>query len=103
MRALAPEPWAQAPAPWWAWVRKSTADTTATVVGPDSARPSAWVRESARAPSSSTTCLKHEKHIILVQGTTMTFVISRSVDASTGKPMDPTAPPAQPVSGSLDR
>ncbi|MFZ0963446.1 MAG: hypothetical protein WAO35_21505 [Terriglobia bacterium] len=36
--------------------------------------------------------LKHEKHIILVQGTTMTFVISRSVDASTGKPLEPTAP-----------
>lgn len=32
--------------------------------------------------------LKHEKHIILVQGTTMTFVISRSVDMSTGKPID---------------
>lgn len=40
--------------------------------------------------------LKHEKHIILVQGTTMTFVISRSVDASTGKPIDPVpqTPPA---------
>ncbi len=38
--------------------------------------------------------LKHEKHIILVQGTTMTFVISRSVDASTGKPLEPT-PPAE--------
>jgi hypothetical protein len=36
--------------------------------------------------------LKHEKHIILVQGTTMTFVISRSVDASTGKPLEPTIP-----------
>jgi len=36
--------------------------------------------------------LKHEKHIILVQGTTMTFVISRSVDASTGKPLEPTTP-----------
>ena len=36
--------------------------------------------------------LKHEKHIILVQGTTMTFVISRSVDASTGKPLEPTNP-----------
>lgn len=36
--------------------------------------------------------LKHEKHIILVQGTTMTFVISRSVDASTGKPLEPTPP-----------
>ena len=36
--------------------------------------------------------LKHEKHIILVQGTTMTFVISRSVDASTGKPLEPTVP-----------
>lgn len=35
--------------------------------------------------------LKHEKHIILVQGTSMTFVISRSVDASTGKPIEPTA------------
>ena len=35
--------------------------------------------------------LKHEKHIILVQGTTMTFVISRSVDASTGKPLEPTS------------
>ncbi len=34
--------------------------------------------------------LKHEKHIILVQGTTMTFVINRSVDASTGKPLEPT-------------
>jgi hypothetical protein len=32
--------------------------------------------------------LKHEKHIILVQGTTMTFVINRSVDASTGKPLE---------------
>jgi hypothetical protein len=31
--------------------------------------------------------LKHEKAIILVQGTTMTFVINRSVDASTGKPI----------------
>jgi hypothetical protein len=45
--------------------------------------------------------LKHEKHIILVQGTTMTFVISRSVDASTGKPLEPdnsnaaTADPSQ--------
>jgi len=27
-----------------------------------------------------------------VQGTTMTFVISRSVDASTGKPLEPTDP-----------
>ena len=36
--------------------------------------------------------LKHEKHIILVQGTTMTFVISRSVDASTGKPLEPPNP-----------
>ena len=36
--------------------------------------------------------LKHEKHIILVQGTTMTFVINRSVDASTGKPLEPTPP-----------
>jgi len=35
--------------------------------------------------------LKHEKHIILVQGTTMTFVINRSVDASTGKPLEETA------------
>jgi hypothetical protein len=34
--------------------------------------------------------LKHEKHIILVQGTTMTFIISRSVDMSTGKPLEPT-------------
>ena len=33
--------------------------------------------------------LKHEKQIILVQGTTMTFVISRSVDADTGKPLEP--------------
>ena len=47
--------------------------------------------------------LKHEKHIILPQGTTMTFVISRSVDASTGKPLDPTSPTPEPVSGSLDR
>jgi hypothetical protein len=31
--------------------------------------------------------LKHEKQIILVQGTTMTFVINRSVDASTGQPL----------------
>ena len=36
--------------------------------------------------------LKHEKHIILAQGTTMTFVISRSVDASTGKPINWTPP-----------
>jgi hypothetical protein len=36
--------------------------------------------------------LKHEKHIVLVQGTTMTFVINRSVDASTGKPIEPTSP-----------
>ena len=36
--------------------------------------------------------LKHEKHIILVQGTTMTFVINRSVDASTGKPLEPANP-----------
>ncbi len=36
--------------------------------------------------------LKHEKHIILVQGTTMTFIINRSVDASTGKPLEPTNP-----------
>lgn len=34
--------------------------------------------------------LKHEKHIILAQGTTMTFIISRSVDASTGKPLEST-------------
>jgi len=40
--------------------------------------------------------LKHEKHIILAQGTTMTFVISRSVDASTGKPLEP-ATPAEPA------
>jgi len=40
--------------------------------------------------------LKHEKHIILVQGTTMTFVINRSVDASTGKPLEPT-PPTPPT------
>jgi len=39
--------------------------------------------------------LKHEKHIILVQGTTMTFVISRSVDASTGKPLEPAVNPAE--------
>jgi len=38
--------------------------------------------------------LKHEKHIILVQGTTMTFVVNRSVDASTGKPLEPDAPAA---------
>lgn len=40
--------------------------------------------------------LKHEKHIILLQGTTMTFVINRSVDASTGKPLEVEAasPPA---------
>jgi len=31
--------------------------------------------------------LKHEKHIILPQGTTMTFVINRSVDAASGKPL----------------
>jgi hypothetical protein len=36
--------------------------------------------------------LKHEKHIIMAQGTTMTFIISRSVDASTGKPLEPTNP-----------
>ena len=36
--------------------------------------------------------LKHEKQIILVQGTTMTFVISRSVDADTGKPLEPDQP-----------
>jgi hypothetical protein len=36
--------------------------------------------------------LKHEKHIILVQGTTMTFIINRSVDASTGKPLEPMNP-----------
>jgi hypothetical protein len=36
--------------------------------------------------------LKHEKQIILVQGTTMTFVISRSVDADTGKPLEPDTP-----------
>ena len=40
--------------------------------------------------------LKHEKHIILVQGTSMTFVINRSVDASTGKPLEPDTPPAEP-------
>jgi len=37
---------------------------------------------------------KHEKHIILPQGTTMTFVINRSVDASSGKPLEST-PPAE--------
>jgi hypothetical protein len=37
--------------------------------------------------------LKHEKQIILVQGTTMTFVINRSIDADTGKPLEPAAPP----------
>jgi hypothetical protein len=37
--------------------------------------------------------LKHEKQIILVQGTTMTFVINRSVDADTGKPLEPAVPP----------
>jgi hypothetical protein len=36
--------------------------------------------------------LKHEKHIILAQGTTMTFVINHSVDAGTGKPLDTTNP-----------
>ncbi len=35
--------------------------------------------------------LKHEKHIILVQGTTMTFIINRSVDAASGKPLEPNA------------
>ncbi len=35
---------------------------------------------------------KHEKAIILVQGTTMTFVINRSVDAASGKPIDWTPP-----------
>jgi hypothetical protein len=35
--------------------------------------------------------LKHEKHIILVQGTTMTFIINRSVDAASGKPLEPGA------------
>lgn len=35
--------------------------------------------------------LKHEKQIILVQGTTMTFIINRSVDASTGKPLEAVA------------
>jgi len=38
--------------------------------------------------------LRHEKQIILVQGTTMTFVINRSVDASTGKPISEDAAPA---------
>ena len=37
--------------------------------------------------------LKHEKQNILVQGTTMTFVINRSIDADTGKPLEPAAPP----------
>ena len=37
--------------------------------------------------------LKHEKQIILVQGTTMTFVVNRSVDASTGKPIAEDTPP----------
>jgi hypothetical protein len=41
--------------------------------------------------------LKHEKHIVLVQGTTMTFVISRSVDASTGKPLEPAEQQASPA------
>ena len=36
--------------------------------------------------------LKHEKQIILVQGTTMTFVIHRSIDANTGKPIAPDTP-----------
>ena len=31
--------------------------------------------------------LKHEKQIVLVQGTTMTFVINRSIDASSGQPI----------------
>lgn len=35
--------------------------------------------------------LKHEKHIILPQGTTMTFVINHSVDANSGKALDTTA------------
>jgi hypothetical protein len=42
--------------------------------------------------------LKHEKHIILAQGTTMTFVINRSVDAASGKPLEtaiPSDPPKQ--------
>jgi hypothetical protein len=39
--------------------------------------------------------LKHEKHIILPEGTTMTFVINRSVDASSGKPLESTNPPAK--------
>ena len=39
--------------------------------------------------------LKHEKQIILVQGTTMTFVISRSVDAGSGKPLPPDNPDDQ--------
>lgn len=32
--------------------------------------------------------LKHEKHIILVRGTTLTFVINRSVDTGTSKPLE---------------
>jgi len=39
--------------------------------------------------------LKHEKHIILAQGMTLTFIISRSVDASTGKPIEPTPAAAE--------
>ncbi|MGA3165162.1 MAG: hypothetical protein ABSF14_03500 [Terriglobia bacterium] len=39
--------------------------------------------------------LRHEKQIILVQGTTMTFVINRSVDANTGKPIAPDTPTDQ--------
>jgi len=39
--------------------------------------------------------LKHEKQIILVQGTTMTFVVNRSVDASSGKPLPPDNPDDQ--------
>jgi hypothetical protein len=40
--------------------------------------------------------LRHEKQIILVQGTTMTFVINRSVDGSTGKPIEPDTTAGRP-------
>jgi hypothetical protein len=41
--------------------------------------------------------LRHEKQIILVQGTTMTFIINRSVDASTGKPLEPETAEEKPT------
>ena len=85
-------PWERAPVPWWAWARRSTASITAVAAGPGFGESIGVGAGIGAGTVLIYDLLKHEKHIILVQGTTMTFVISRSVDASTGKPLEPDNP-----------